>query len=103
MGEIDLNSEIVLNHSDSPGGMVHEHWPDDSCSVEDLLPLAEFRCSVDRSTGLRSDQTIRLTGPKSSRRYHDPLRRIHYFDAEQDLLLIFLTINFQLTALTHRS
>ena len=55
---------------------------------------------VDRSTGLRSDQTIRLTGPKSSRRYPDPLRRIHYFDASQNLRLIFLTNNFLLPALT---
>jgi len=55
---------------------------------------------VDRSTGLRSDQTIRLDGPKSSRRYPAPLRRIHYFDAEQDLRLVFLTNNFQLAALT---
>jgi len=55
---------------------------------------------VDRSTGLRSDQTIHLTGPKSSRRYPDQLRRIHYFDAEQDLRLVFLTNNFQLAALT---
>jgi hypothetical protein len=55
---------------------------------------------VDRSTGLRSDQTIRLTGPKSSHRYPAPLRRIHYFDAEQGLRLIFLTNNFQLAALT---
>lgn len=55
---------------------------------------------VDRSTGLRSDQIIRLTGPMSSRRYPDRLRRIHYFDAEQDLRLIFLTNNFQLAALT---
>ena len=61
------------------------------------------RCSwrwVDRSTGLRSDQTIRLTGPKSSRRYPAPLRRIHYFDAEKNMRLIFLTNNFQLPALT---
>lgn len=55
---------------------------------------------VDRSTGLRSDQTIRLTGPKSSRRYPAPLRRIHYFDIEKDLRLVFLTNNFQLQALT---
>ena len=54
---------------------------------------------VDRSTGLRSDQTICLSGPKSSRRYPAPLRRIHYFDAEKDLRLIFLTNNFQLAAL----
>ena len=61
------------------------------------------RCTwrwVDRSTGLRSDQTIRLTGPKSSHRYPAPLRRIHYFDAEKDLRLIFLSNNFQLEALT---
>ena len=60
------------------------------------------RCAwrwVDRSTGLRSDQTIRLTGPKSSRRYPAPLRRIHYFDAQKDLRLIFLTNNFQLQPL----
>jgi hypothetical protein len=55
---------------------------------------------VDRSTGLRSDQTIRLSGPKSARRYPAPLRRIHYFDAEKDLRLVFLTNNFQLQALT---
>ena len=61
------------------------------------------RCSwrwVDRSTGLRSDQSIRLIGPQSSRRYPDPLRRIHYFDAQKDLRLIFLTNNFHLAALT---
>ena len=60
------------------------------------------RCAqrwVDHSTGLRSDQTIRLTGPKSSRRYPAPLRRIHYFDAEKHLRLIFLSNNFQLQAL----
>jgi len=55
---------------------------------------------VDKSTGLRSDQTILLTGPKTSRLYPDPLRRVHYFDAEQDLRLIFLTNNFLLPALT---
>lgn len=55
---------------------------------------------VDPSTGLRSDQTIRLTGPLSSRRYPSRLRRIHYFDTENQSRLIFLTNNFQLPALT---
>jgi hypothetical protein len=55
---------------------------------------------VCRSSGLRSDQTIQLTGPKTSRLYPDPLRRIHYFDAEKELRLIFLTNNFLLPALT---
>jgi len=59
------------------------------------------RCShpVDASTGIRSDQTILLTGPKSAHLYPSPLRRIHYFDAEKDLRLIFLTNNFPLPAL----
>jgi hypothetical protein len=55
---------------------------------------------VDRSTGLRSDQTIRLTGPKSSQEYPDQLRRISYHDAQTDKRLVFLTNNFTLPALT---
>jgi hypothetical protein len=55
---------------------------------------------VHRWTGLRSDQTIQLTGPKTSRLYPDPLRRIHYFDAEKEVRLVFLTNNFLLPALT---
>lgn len=55
---------------------------------------------VPAASGLRSDQTIQLTGPKTSRLYPDPLRRIHYFDAEKDLRLIFLTNNFLLPAFT---
>jgi hypothetical protein len=57
------------------------------------------RRGVDPDQGLRSDQTIRLTGPKSSRRYPVPLRRIQYFDAEKDLRLVFLTNNFHLAPL----
>jgi len=54
---------------------------------------------IDRSTGLRSDQKIRLTGPKTSHLYPDLLRRIHYCDGEKNLPLIFLTNNFFLPAL----
>lgn len=55
---------------------------------------------VDKSTGLRSDQTIVLTGPKTSQWYPDPLRRVGYFDTERNLRLTFLTNNFLLPALT---
>ena len=57
---------------------------------------------VDRSTGLRCDQTIRLTGIRTAQRYPDPLRRIVYFDAEKELRLIFLTNNFHLPPSDHR-
>jgi len=43
----------------------------------------------ERSAGLRSDQTILLTGVRTAQRYPDPLRRIHYFDAEKDSRLTF--------------
>ena len=55
---------------------------------------------VESSVGLRSDQTILLTGVRTAERYPDPLRRIHYFDAEKESRLIFLTNNFLLPALT---
>ena len=55
---------------------------------------------VDKSTGLRCDETIRLSGPKTSTEYPVPLRRISYFDAETGHRLVFLTNNFELPALT---
>jgi hypothetical protein len=55
---------------------------------------------VDKSTGLRSDQTIVLCGPKTSHRYPVPLRRISYYAADIDKRFVFLTNNFELPALT---
>jgi len=60
------------------------------------------KCShpIDRSTGLRSDQTIKLTGTKTSELYPIPLRRISFRDEDQSRTFVFLTNNFQLDALT---
>ena len=58
------------------------------------------RRRVDKTTGLRSDQTIVLAGTKSSRLYPEPLRRIAFYDAEHERRLVFLTNNFDLPALT---
>ena len=55
---------------------------------------------VDKSTGLRSDQTIVLQGRRTSHFYPAPLRRVAYYDAEHDRRLVFLTNNFELPALT---
>ena len=55
---------------------------------------------VDKSTGVQSDQIIVLEGFYSHKAYPDKLRRIRYFDAEQNKRLIFLTNNFTLSALT---
>jgi hypothetical protein len=55
---------------------------------------------VDRTTGLRCDQTIRLNGYYASQDYPAVLRRIGYFDAETNKRFVFLTNNFTLSALT---
>ena len=55
---------------------------------------------VDKTTGLRCDQTIRLNGFYTSQDYPAALRRIGYFDAETNKKFIFLTNNFALPALT---
>jgi hypothetical protein len=58
------------------------------------------RRRVDKDSGLRSDQTIVLCGPKSSQRYPAPLRRISYYAQDSDKRFVFLTNNFTLPALT---
>src|SRR3972149_1265756 len=55
---------------------------------------------VDTRTGLRSHHTVILTALESAKVYPDPLRRIHYFDAETQKRFRFLTNNFVLPALT---
>ena len=55
---------------------------------------------VDDSLGLRSDQTIALTGVQASQDYPEPLRRVGYYDQEHRRKLYFLTNNFLLPPLT---
>jgi len=55
---------------------------------------------VDKSTGLRCDQTITLTGFYTSKHYPDTLRRVKFKDANTGKTLVFLTNNFTLPALT---
>lgn len=55
---------------------------------------------VDKSTGLRCDQTIVLTGPLSSKNYPDRLRRVKVYDPEHETTIVLLTNNFLLSATT---
>ena len=60
--------------------------------------LASHR--VAKRSGLRSDQTIRLTGMNTATHYPEPLRKVRYHDADNDKTFVFLTNNFSLPALT---
>ena len=55
---------------------------------------------VDKTTGLKYDQSIKLTGFYIKKDYPDFLRRIKYRDAETGKVYVFLTNNFELPALT---
>jgi Domain of unknown function (DUF4372)/Transposase DDE domain len=65
-----------------------------------VLIQRRYSHPVDKSTGVRSDQTVVLTSLESALAYPDPLRRVSYFDAETKKRLKFLTNNFALPALT---
>jgi hypothetical protein len=55
---------------------------------------------VDKSTGVQSDQIVILEGFYSRKASPDKLRRIRYFDTDQNKRFVFLTNNFTLSALT---
>jgi len=54
---------------------------------------------VDKSTGVRADQIIMVTGFYTLMDYPERLRRIRYYDVETKKLFIFLTNNFALPAI----
>ena len=62
--------------------------------------LRRYSHPVDLSTGVRSDHTVMLASKSARANYPDPLRRIHFYDEEQDRHIRFLTNNFDLPALT---
>lgn len=54
---------------------------------------------VDKTTGLKYDQSVKLTGFYIKKDYPDYLRRIKYRDEETGKIYVFLTNNFELSAL----
>lgn len=55
---------------------------------------------VEKTTGVRSDQTIRLSGPQGSVLYPEPLRRVSFYDTERKKKLVFITNNLELSPVT---
>jgi len=65
-----------------------------------ILWKRRYSHDIDKATGVRSDQTIMLTGKNTPRYYPQPLRRIHFYAEKRDKHLIFITNNFDLPAAT---
>ena len=55
---------------------------------------------VDKTTGLRFDQTVLTAGAQAQENYPAPLRRVGYRDLKTGKVLVFLTNNFTVPALT---
>ena len=71
-------------------------------SKSNVLLQRRYSHPVDKSTGVRSDQTVILTSFESASVYPDALRRVSYFDAVTNKRLKFLTNNFALPHLPSR-
>ena len=62
---------------------------------KNILLQRRYSHPVDKSTGVRSDQTV-ILAIESAKVYPDPLRRVSYVDAATNKRLKFLTNNFAL-------
>jgi len=61
--------------------------------------IVECNYNIDENTGLRSDKTIKLNGYKSKKLYPGMLRLVEYYDDEKKILLVFLSNNFEVSAM----
>ncbi len=55
---------------------------------------------VDKSTGLRCDQVVKLTGFYRKKDYPETIRRVKFYDSENQKIFVFLTNNFDIPAFT---
>jgi len=78
------------------GPFFRKSWTSCLCGTSTSASLA----TVVRTTGLRCDQTIILTGLDTAKDYPQPLRRIRYHDADTHKTFIFLSNNFVLHSFT---
>ena len=88
-----------LYHAGFRGRIARSTLADATRGKKKLDYILRTRRKVDKTTGLRCDQTIVLAGPKSSQLYPAELRRIAFYDIEHERRFVFLTNNFDLPAL----
>ena len=55
--------------------------------------------TVDKSTGIKCDQTVRLKNPKVSLDYPDVKRRIKYYDNDLKMEFVFVKKTFEISVL----
>jgi hypothetical protein len=61
-----------------------------------ILYKRRYSHETNKASGIRSDQTIILTGKDTPQYYPKPLRRIRFYSEERERYLVFITNNFDL-------
>jgi len=61
--------------------------------------VIEQNYNIDKTTGLRTDKTVVLTVANSKKLYPEELRLVEFHDQEKDNELVFLTNNFDVSAM----
>ena len=61
--------------------------------------VVEQNFNIYQTTGLRADKTVVLTIAKSKKLYPEKLRLVEFYDCETDNYLVFLSNNFEVSAL----
>jgi hypothetical protein len=69
-------------------------------SKESLSFQRIYSHEIDKKSGLRCDQTIRLKHFYAYKKYPQKLRRVRYYDDRTDKQYVYLTNNFELSANT---
>jgi len=61
--------------------------------------VVEQNFNIDQTSGVRTDNVVELTVAKSKRLYPEKLRLVKFLDSKNNELLVFLTNNFEVSAL----
>lgn len=69
-----------------------------TCAKDNMRFRKMYSREVDKTTGVKCDQTGTLETYKSLKAYPDKLRRIKYYDEERDREFVFITNNMELSA-----
>lgn len=100
---LEVGSYYVMDKGYIDFGRLHHIHKEEAFFVtraKDNFKFVRLSSSkVDKSTGVKCDQIIRLKNYKVSLEYPDVIRRLKYYDVDIQMEFVFITNNFEITAL----
>ena len=101
--EVEANSIYILDRGYVDFKRLHTIQTQKGYFVTRLKKNTSYRRiyseKVDKITGVRCDQTIKLNNYYAAKDYPEKIRRVKYYDAETCITFDFVTNHFELTAL----